>query len=282
MSPLAHVVHYTDAGCPFAWNSEPMLLHLQWRYGGQLSWETVMVGLADTPEVYAEKGMTPEVMNPAWLDFAENYPMPLNAEPRERVGATGLGCRAVVAAQLHAPAQADGLLRALRVHFFAGDGYLDEDAMIAKAAATAGLDPAALASWIAGDDVSSIYDDHTRRARHPSPEAPAQNARLASWPGGRRYTCPSLEVTRTADGARLSAPGYQLWMTYEMLFANLLPEAEQRPDAETAREVLDWVPYPAATAEVAQLRGITRDQAREELVAAGATEHRIGSDALWT
>jgi len=279
MTAIAHVTHYTDPGCPFAWNSEGMLLHLRWRYGDQLDWSTVMVGLADSPEVYAEKGLTPELMNASWLDFAEHYGMPIDPAPRDRVGATGPGCRAVVAAQLHAPEQAEALLRALRVRFFS-ESYLDDPALIAAAATDAGIDPAQLANWIGGDDVSSIYADQTQRARTPTPEALAQDARLADWPGGRRYTCPSLEVTRL-DGTRLSAPGYQLWKSYELLFGNLLPTAEQRADAGSVSEILTWAPYPLATAEVAQIRGIGRDQARDELTAAGATERPMGSDGFW-
>lgn len=279
MAALAHVTHFTDPGCPFAWNSEGMLLHLHWRYGDQLDWTTVMVGLADSPKVYAEKGLTPEVMNASWTDFAENYGMPINPAARDRVGATGPGCRAVVAAQLHAPEQADALLRALRVRFFS-ESYLDDPELLKHAAGDAGIDPEQLLHWIEGDDVSSTYADQTQKARHPTPEALAQDARLASWPGGRRYTCPSLEVTRL-DGTRLSAPGYQLWKSYELLFGNLLPHAVQRPDAETVGEVLDWAPYPVATAEVAQIRGISRDEARDELTAAGATELPMGSDAFW-
>jgi hypothetical protein len=47
-------------------------------------------------------------------------------------------------------------------------------------------------------------------------------------------------------------------------------------------EVIEWADHPLATAEVAQLRGITREQARDELQVAGATEHAMGSDSLWT
>jgi hypothetical protein len=208
-------------------------------------------------------------------------PMPIDTTPRDRVGATGPACRAVVAAQLHAPDKANALLRALYVRFFS-EGFLDDPQLIAAAAGDAGLDGAEVLRWSDGDDVSSTYADQTGRARHPSPEALAQDDRLAGWSGGRRYTCPSLEVRREADGVSMSAPGFQPWQAYELLFGNLLPNAERRPDADTVSEVLDWAPYPLATAEVAQLRGISRDQAREELVAAGATEHPMGSDAFWT
>ena len=33
-------------------------------------------------------------------------------------------------------------------------------------------------------------------ARNPSQAALAQDDKLASWPGGRRYTCPSYEMLR--------------------------------------------------------------------------------------
>lgn len=281
MAPLAHVVHYTDPGCPFAWNAEPLLRLLEWRYGDQLSWEHVMVGLADTPEVYAAKGFTPELMNAGWKDFGENHDMPIDQEPRDRVGATGPACIAVVAAQLHAPDKSFALLRALRVRFFS-EGYLDDRALIGRAGEDAGIDPQQLAAWCEADDTLSIYADHVRRARHPSPEALAQNDRLADWEGGRRYTCPSLEITRASDSLHLAAPGFQPKQAYEVLMGNVLPEATQRPAANSVDEVLAWAPFALATAEVAAVRGITVDQARDELTAAGATELKLANDAFWS
>lgn len=280
MAALAHVVRFTDPGCPFAWNAQPLLRHLEWRYGDQLTWETVMVGLAETSEDYTGKGYTPEFMHDSWVRFAASHPMPIDTEPRGRVSATGPGCRAVVAAQLHAPDRARRLLRALRVRFFT-EGPLDDPALRGRAARDAGIEPDELTAWIESPDTAAEYDGHRARARRPSPEALAQDARLAGEPGARRYTCPSLEVTR-ADGTRLAAPGFQPWLSYELLFGNLLPDAVQRPDAATARDVLRWARFPLATAEVAQIRGIDRETARDELLATGASEHPAGSDAFWT
>lgn len=281
MAALAHVVHFTDPGCPYAWSAEPLMRLLEWRYGDQISWETVMVGLADSPEVYAAQGMTPARVHAAWEEFAQDYGMPIDLGPRDRVGATGPACIAVVAAQLHAPERADALLRALRVRFFS-EGFLDDPALIAHAAQDAGIDPEALAVWTQADDTLSIYADHMLRARRPSPEGLAQDDRLGSWEGGRRYTCPSLEITRESDRLHLAAPGFQPRESYEMLLGNALPYAAQRAAAQSVGEVLAWAPFPLATAEIAELRGISPAEARDELVAADATEIKVANDALWS
>jgi hypothetical protein len=48
------------------------------------------------------------------------------------------------------------------------------------------------------------------------------------------------------------------------------------------REVLSGAPYPLATAEVAELRGIALDQAREELQQAGAKLEPAAGDGYWS
>nr|HMS73548.1 hypothetical protein [Baekduia sp.] len=98
----------------------------------------------------------------------------------------------------------------------------------------------------------------------------------------RRYTCPSLEITRASDSLHLAAPGFQPKQAYEVLMGNVLPEARQRPAADSVDEVLAWAPFALATAEVAAVRGITVDQARDELTAAGATELKLANDAFWS
>ena len=44
------VTHYTDPGCPFAYSASPALTVLQWRYGEQLDWRLVTIGLSEDPE----------------------------------------------------------------------------------------------------------------------------------------------------------------------------------------------------------------------------------------
>jgi hypothetical protein len=64
--------------------------------------------------------------------------------------------------------------------------------------------------------------------------------------------------------------------------ANVAPDLERRPGPETAEEVLSWAPYPLATAEVAELRGIASEQARDELQATGAKLSEAAGDGYWS
>src|SRR5690606_29968671 len=136
-----------------------------------------------------------------------------DATVKPRVAATLPACRAVVAARLHQPAAEEALLRNLRVRHFSGE-LLDDPAMIDAAAADAGIDPGALRSWVTGDDVQRALDADLRAAREPTPEARVLDSRLASWEGGRRYTCPSYELASAHE--RISAPGFQPFAVYDV------------------------------------------------------------------
>jgi hypothetical protein len=57
------VIHeFTDPGCPWAYSAEPFRRRINWLYGDRVVWRTVMVGLAETPEDWTERGYTPESM----------------------------------------------------------------------------------------------------------------------------------------------------------------------------------------------------------------------------
>src|SRR5262249_21721584 len=159
-------------------------------------------------------------------------------------------CRAVVAARLHAPEAERALLRRLRVRCFSGQ-LLDEPATIAAAATDAGLDPAELALWSKSGDVAAALLEDMAVARRPLPAARVLDAKLASWSGGRRYTCPSYEITRTADGVRIAVPGFQPFAVYDVVTANLVPGLDRRDPPATVEEVLAWTGTPLATKEVA-------------------------------
>ena len=77
-------------------------------------------------------------------------------------------------------------------------------------------------------------------------------------------------------------PGFQPFAVYEVAVANVGPEIERRPPAETVQEILSWSAYPLATAEVAELRGVDIDQARDELQRVGATLAVAAGDGYWT
>ena len=119
------ITEYTDPGCPWAYSAEPFRRRLSWLYGDALEWRVRMVGLAESPDEYVERGFTPERQSRAFATIARDHGMPIDTSVRPRMAATMPACRAVVAARLHAPERMRALLRRLRVRHFAGD-LLDE------------------------------------------------------------------------------------------------------------------------------------------------------------
>jgi hypothetical protein len=120
-----------------------------------------------------------------------------------------------------------------------------------------------------------------RQARDPTPAALALPGKLARWDGGMRYTCPSYELDADGGG-RFSAPGFQSALTYETALANLAPDLERREPPQDVEELLAWAGVPLASQEVAEVCGVSREEARERLQAAGATEERVGADGFWS
>src|SRR3954451_23727789 len=99
---LIRAAHITDPGCPFAYSGEALVSALRWRFGDQLDWRIVTIGLAEEAGYYEEKGFTAERMTTAWL-ASRDRGMPFTVAPRSRVTATGRACRVIVAARLESP-----------------------------------------------------------------------------------------------------------------------------------------------------------------------------------
>jgi predicted DsbA family dithiol-disulfide isomerase len=274
------ITEFTDPGCPWAWSAEPFRRRLQWLYGDALRWERRMVVLADDPQEYLDKGFTPEMLSSAFATMSRDHGMPMDTSLRPRMAATAPACRAIVAARLHAPEAEDALLRAFRVRNFAGQ-LLDEEATLVDAAGDAGLDADELRAWMAGRDVESALEADRAAAREPIPAARVLDDKLANWSGGRRYTCPSLEIIRRSDGVQLAVPGFQPFAAYDVVLANLVPGATRREPPSSALDVLEWAGEPLATREVAVLCDIGHDEAREQLGRV-ATERHLGFDGLWS
>jgi predicted DsbA family dithiol-disulfide isomerase len=274
------ITEFTDPGCPWAWSAEPFRRRLQWLYGDALRWERRMVVLADDPQEYVDKGFTPEKMSAALAKMGRDHGMPMDTSVRPRMAATAPACRAIVAARLYAPDAEDPLLRAFRVRNFAGQ-LLDEAATLEGAAGDAGLDAEELRGWMAGGDVESALEEDRAAARQPIPAARVLDDKLANWSGGRRYTCPSLEIVRRRDGVRLAVPGFQPFAAYDVVLANLVPDSARREPPSSVLDVLAWAGEPLATREVAVLCDIGHDEAREQLGRV-ATERHLGFDGLWS
>lgn len=275
------VTEFTDPGCPWAFSAEPHRLRLEWLYGDQgLTWRRRMVVLARTPEEYDEKGFTPAKQSEAFAQIAAEHGMPIDLSERPRMAATLPACRAVVGARRHAPDREAPLLRRLRLRHFAGE-LLDEPSTIAAAARDVGLDPERVRAWMDEPAVQAEVDEDAAAARRPMPAARALDHKLANWSGGRRYTCPSYEITRPVDReVTIAVPGFQPFAVYDVVMANLRPDLERRDDPGSVEEVLRWAGEPLATQEVAAVARITRDEAASEL-ARIAEAQPLGTDALW-
>ena len=278
--PSVCITEFTDPGCPWAYSAEPFRLRLAWLYGEDVYFEHRLVGLAESPDEYAEKGFTPAKQSHAFKKIAAEHRMPIDTRERPRMAATVPACRAVVAARVHAHGREGALLRALRLRQFRGE-LLDEQSTIDGAATDAGLDPAQLREWMGTEEVERALREDMGEAREPAPAARVLDDKLANWSGGRRYTCPSYEIQRTADGVRIAVPGFQPFPVYDVVTANLVPGLERRDPPESVEEVLDWAGEPLATQEVAVVSDIPFLEAREALGRA-ARETPLGTDGFWS
>ena len=225
------ITEYTDPGCPWAYSAEPYRRRLRWLYGDDIEWQARMVVLAESPADYLERGFTPDKQAAAFSAIAREHGMPIDTRERSRMAATRPACRAVVAARLHDSAVAEALLRGLRVHHFGGDALLDEPEMLELAATSAGLDPSTLTRWLDDPRVETELAADMAAARQPMQAARVLDHKLANWSGGRRYTCPSYEITRLADGVTISVPGFQPFAVYDVL----LPTLSRAPTAVSRR-----------------------------------------------
>jgi predicted DsbA family dithiol-disulfide isomerase len=288
--PRLAVAEFTDPACPFAYSAEPARLRLAWRFGDQLERTIRVVGLARDAAAQEAKGFDAE-KNASILRNFDAYGMPLTrAEHREPAGSWD-ACRLVVAARSTDAAAADRVLRGLRFAGLAEARPIDHPDVLSDVCELAGLDPDELLARCREPEVERAFRADLDAARTPGPAALAMDHKLADveddWDGAsgperRRYTCPSYVLT-AEDGGVAEVPGFQPWAAIEAVVANLAPDLERRPWAEDPMEALAWAPYPLATKEVAALMDLdAREDARDRLRAAGATEHEVGTDAFWT
>jgi predicted DsbA family dithiol-disulfide isomerase len=279
--PIVRIEEFTDPLCPWAWSAEPFRRRLRWLYEGSIEWTPRMVVLAADSEEQAERGFTPERLSAGLRRVAREHRMPIDTRERERVAGSRPACRAVVAARRHAdPLRTRLLLRALRVRHFAAE-LIDEPETLAAAARDAGIDAAELERWSAEEETEAELERDRAAARRPQPAARVLDHKLANWSGGRRYTCPSYEITRLADDVTIAVPGFQPFAVYDTILANLVPGLERRAEPTSVAEVIEWSRVPLATQEVAVLCDVEFDEAREQLGRLAALRP-LGADGFWS
>jgi protein-disulfide isomerase-like protein with CxxC motif len=290
MLRMIAVTHFSDPGCPWAYSASPAIATLRWRYGDQLRWTLVTIGLAEDAAVYAQRGYTPARSAIGYTTF-RRFGMPFQVTPKARLSATSPACRAIVATRLAAPELEDAAFRALQFGQFTTTGVFDEpDTLRTALRGVDGLDADAVVAAIEDPDVRAAYEADRARARTAAGSPTELQGRTANSDGAVRYTAPSL-IFEAGDGRRLEAGGFQPIEAYDVVVANLDPTLTRRPPAQDPVDVLAAFPYPLATAEVAavmaeHLAGPDLEKTETALIAAtaeGRAVHRAAGDgALWS
>jgi 2-hydroxychromene-2-carboxylate isomerase len=281
---------YSDAACPWAYSANPALRVLEWRYGAQLSWRLVMIGLREDASALIARGYDPSRAVLGHHRFRERYGMPFGLVPKERPAGTARGCRAVVAARLLEPGSEWRVLRALQLANFTTPLLLDDDAAIRAALRDVPLvDADALVDSLDRAEVTDAYERDKAEARSAAGTAAESQRKTSTSDGPVRFTAPSVVFER--DGTRLVAGGWQPLLAYDVCIANLEPGLERNPAAERPEPLLEHFADGLTTAEVASLLADGPDPVADlegterallDLVARGAARRvPLGQDALW-
>jgi len=279
---------YSDPACPWAYSESPALRVLEWRYGDQLDWRLVLIGLSEDASRYAALGYTPLRGALGQLSF-RRYGMPFSPQPKERMSASARACRAAVAARLHQPGSEWRVFRALQLANFTTPLLLDDDEQLLEVLrGLPDLDADAIIASLDDPAVSEAYNSDRAEARTAAGSPSELQGKTATSDGRVRYTAPSVVFER--DGRRLEAGGFQPVEAYDVLVVNLDPTVERRSAPESLAPLLEHFPDGVTTQEVAAMlaegnAAPDRPGAEAlllELVADGEAERMpLGDDALW-
>jgi 2-hydroxychromene-2-carboxylate isomerase len=282
------VTHFSDPGCPWAYSASPAHAVLRWRFGDQLAWRLVTIGLTEQADQYIRRGYTPGGSARGYLRFRRRG-MPFATQPRARVSATGFACRVIVATRLRAPEFEHAVFRALQFGWFTTPLVLDDPDDVAKALERVDrLDVADILAAVGDPEVERAYQADRAEARAAAGSPTEAQGRAAQTDGDVRYTAPSLVFE--CDGRRLEAGGFQPVEAYDVLLANLAPALERRPPAEDPLDALGGLPYGLTTYEVAAIMA-ERNEPPDPVAAEAALIDRVadgrvireplGDGALW-
>ena len=235
------VTVYNDAGCPWGYSVNPAFRVLEWRYGAQLDWRLVLIGLTEHAQEYVDRGYTPLRSAEGYARRFRRFGMPFAPEPRARVIGTGRACRAVVAARLQSPGSEWAVFRALQFAWFTTTLLLDEDDGIAEAlAGVPGIDLGAVIGSIDTPEVEEAYQRDRSEARNAVGSPAELQGKTATTDGPVRFTAPSVVFEHA--GRRLVAGGWQTIEAYDVLVANLIPDGDRRGVPDDPLELLERFP----------------------------------------
>ncbi|MFZ1153337.1 MAG: DsbA family protein [Solirubrobacteraceae bacterium] len=282
------VTHFTDPGCPWAYSASPALAVLRWRYGSQLDWRLVTIGLTETADQYVSRGYTPVRAAHGYMSY-RRFGMPFATAPRARISGTARACRAIVATRLLDPEREYAVFRALQFGWFTSTLVLDDEADISTALERVpGLDVKAIVGALDDDQVNGAYESDRALARTAAGGPTEFQGKAAQSDGPVRYTAPSL-ILRAGERS-LEGGGFQPLQAYDVLIANLDPTLQRESPPESPLSALQRFPEGLVTQEVAAIMThgnnepdkAAAERALIELVGeGGARRVALGDDALW-
>ncbi|HYH91314.1 MAG TPA: hypothetical protein VEX67_18935 [Solirubrobacteraceae bacterium] len=285
-----HVTHFSDPGCPWAYSASPAHAVLHWRFGDQLDWRLVMIGLTEQADQYVRRGYTPGGSARGYLRFRRRG-MPFATQPRARVSATGLACRAIVATRLLEPEYEVEVFRALQFGWFTTPLVLDDPDDLREALQrVVGLDLDAVLGAVGSPEVEAAYQAGRAEARAAAGSPTEAQGKSAQSDGPVRYTAPSLIFERSSDGSRLEAGGFQPIEAYDVLLANLDPGLVRMPPPEDPLDALVAFDYGLTTYEVAAIMTPNNGTPEPDVVEAALIDlvvdgevirEPLGDGALW-
>ena len=281
---------YSDPACPWAYSESPALRVIEWRYGDQLDWRLVLVGLTEDASQYERRGYTPIRGALGQAMFRRRYGMPFSPAPKARLSATSRACRAVVAARMSDPGSEWRVFRAIQLHELQlGDAARRRSEPGRARCATC---PASTPSRSSAGSTLPTWSRPTgpiaRKTRQAAGSAAELQGKTATTDGPVRFTAPS--VVFELNGMRLVAGGFQPVEAYDVLVANIDPTLHREPAPEEPAPLLERFPDGLTTQEVAALIAQGNDKpdraaaeaALLELLGAGeAVRDPLGDDALW-
>ena len=280
---------YSDPACPWAYSESPALRVIEWRYGDQLDWRLVLVGLTEDAAQYEGRGYTTLRGALGQASFRHRYGMPFAPAPKSRLSATSRACRAVIAARMSDPGSEWRVFRAIQLHNFNSPMLLDDDQDLVTALRNVpGIDAEQIVARIDAPDVVEAYRADREQTRKAEGSAAELQGKTSTSDGPVRFTAPS--VVFESNGTRLVAGGFQPVEAYDVLVANIDPTLHREPAPEEPAPLLERFPDGLTTQEVAALlaRGNDRpdraaaEAALLELLASGAAlRDPLGDDALW-
>jgi predicted DsbA family dithiol-disulfide isomerase len=282
---------FSDPGCPWDYSSRPALARLRWRFGDQLDWRLVLIGLSENTDRYEEMGFTPGRMAAGMRTFEDRFGMPFGSGVKQRMWATSRACRAVVAAREESPELGYAAVRALQLMQFTTTDLLDDDEALRRALERVdGLDAARIVARIDDPEIVALYEEDKARTRSAHGRPTHVQNRHSEADGPVRYTAPSV-IFEAPDERWLEVGGFQPFESYDTALANLDPTLERRPAPERAAEAVLAFPFGLTTAEVAAIMRPSDLAEADPAAAAHELIHAVaagelacepmGSDALW-